>query len=73
MSNQPNSDRQASSPQIHFMRQREVLERTTLSRSTLYELIGRGAFPKPLKLGERINCWPEHEIDNWMQAQIAGR
>lgn len=54
-----------------FIRQPEVLRRTALSRSTLYELIGKGEFPKPLKLGERIACWPEHEITAWQQSQLA--
>ncbi|WCT76328.1 helix-turn-helix transcriptional regulator [Novosphingobium humi] len=58
---------------LHFIRQPEVLKRTALSRSTLYELIAKERFPKPLKVGERINCWPEHEVDAWMQEQVAGR
>lgn len=53
-----------------FIRQPEVLRRTALSRSTLYELIDKGEFPKPLKLGERINCWPEHEITAWQRARL---
>lgn len=53
-----------------FIRQPEVLRRTALSRSTLYELIGKGEFPKPLKLGERINCWPEHEISAWQRTAL---
>lgn len=53
-----------------FIRQPEVLRRTALSRSTLYELIDKGKFPKPLKLGERINCWPEYEITDWQRARL---
>lgn len=53
-----------------FIRQPEVLRRTALSRSTLYELIAKGKFPKPLKLGERINCWPEHEVAEWQLAEL---
>lgn len=74
-------DAQATeTPRLIFIRQPEVLRRTALSRSTLYELILAGRFPKPLKLGAsspdgngrgRINCWPEHEIEAWMQAQIS--
>lgn len=56
-----------------FIRQAEVLRKTALSRSTLYELIDAGKFPKPLKIGERINAWPQHEVEEWMQARIAGR
>lgn len=56
---------------LQFIRQSEVLQRTGLSRSTLYELINTNRFPRPLKLcGGRINCWPEHDVNAWMQAQI---
>lgn len=56
---------------LRFIRQSDVMQRTGLSRSTLYELINTGRFPKPLKLcGGRINCWPEHVVQDWMQARI---
>ncbi len=55
---------------VVFIRQPEVLRRTALSLSTLYELIAKGKFPKPLKLGERINCWPEHEVADWQRAEL---
>lgn len=59
---------------LRFIRQADVLARTQLSRSTLYELINLGRFPKPLKLCDgRINCWPLHEVEGWMQAQIDER
>jgi prophage regulatory protein len=66
-------EQQTSKARMVFIRQPEVLKRTALSRSTLYELIDKGQFPKPLKLGERINCWPEHEVFAWMESRIAAR
>lgn len=54
-----------------FIRQPEVLRRTALSRSMLYELIEAGRFPKPLKLGQRLNCWPEADIENWLRARLS--
>ena len=62
-----------AAPELQFLRQVDVLSRTKLSRSTLYELIAKGDFPKPLKLGERINAWSETEITEWQQAQLAAR
>lgn len=64
---------QANCERIVFIRQPEVLKRTALSRSTLYELVLKEEFPRPLKLGGRINVWPEHEISAWMSALIAER
>lgn len=64
----------ATASPTRLVRQSAVLERTQLSRSTLYELINGGHFPKPLKLcGGRINVWPEAEIEGWIAARLAER
>lgn len=74
MQDQPTAWQRPAKPRpTVFIRQDDVLRRTALSRGTLYELIGAGRFPKPLKLGKRINAWPEREIEEWMQARIAER
>lgn len=44
----------------------EVLERVGLSRTTIYQKIKEGSFPKQLKLG-RTSGWLESEIDAWIQ------
>lgn len=51
----------------------EVLERTGLSRTMLYELIAEGKFPRPVKLGLRRNAWVDLEVDGWMADRIAER
>lgn len=48
-----------------------VRERTGLGRSTLYALIQRGSFPKPIAiLGTRISAWPSSAVDAWVARQI---
>ena len=46
----------------------EVLSRVSLSKSSVYEMIGRTppAFPRPLKLSRRAVCWPASVIDAWI-------
>ena len=60
---------------MRLIRLPDVMARTSLKRSQLYEMMGRGAFPKPVKLshGGRNNCWPESEIDAWIESRIAER
>jgi len=48
-----------------------VLERTGLSRSTVYLMISRKAFPPPISLGDRAVGWLELEIDLWLEERIA--
>ena len=44
-----------------------VLERTGLSRSTLYRKVQDGSFPKQLKLSERCAGWRESAVTAWMK------
>lgn len=43
-----------------------VLEKTGLSRSSVYDLKKRGLFPQALKLSARSIGWKEADIENWL-------
>ena len=47
--------------------------KTGLSRSTIYEKIKDGTFPKPVKLGPRAGGWFDSEIDAWLEERLAQR
>ena len=47
----------------------DLTRRFRLSKSTIYELIQRGEFPAPLKIGARASRWRESEVSAWMAAQ----
>ena len=40
-----------------------VLDRTGLSRTTVYRKIQDGTFPPPVKLGKHANGWRESDIN----------
>ena len=48
----------------------EVIARTGLSRSTIYNLIQKGEFPSQINLGPRAVGWVENEIVEWIEARI---
>ncbi|HEX4078246.1 MAG TPA: AlpA family transcriptional regulator [Rhizomicrobium sp.] len=54
-----------------ILRRREVELRIGLSRSTIYEGIAQGEFPKPIKLGKRAVGWPESVIVAWLEGRAA--
>lgn len=54
-----------------ILRRRQVEERTGLSRSTIYAGIAIGAFPAPIKLGQRAVGWLSTDIDAWLTEQVA--
>lgn len=43
------------------------------SKSSLYEMIAKGEFPKPVPIGPRAVAWIEDEVVAWQEAQIAKR
>jgi prophage regulatory protein len=51
----------------------EVIDRTGLSRRTLYQEISEGRFPRPAQLTARRVGWPEADIDDWINGKIAAR
>ena len=60
-----------TNPPTRFLRLREVLERTGLSRSTIYVRLDQGRFPRPVSLGDRAVRWVEVEVDEWIAERIA--
>jgi prophage regulatory protein len=53
-----------------FLRFPQVRTRVGLSRSTIYQKILQGEFPKPINLGARAVAWLESDVDAWMTAQM---
>ncbi|WP_442267627.1 helix-turn-helix transcriptional regulator [Tenacibaculum sp. ZS6-P6] len=45
----------------------EVIQKTGLSRSTIYAYKKEGIFPEPIKLGRRSVGWIEQDIENWIE------
>lgn len=60
---------------VKFLNLREVKVLTNLSKSGIYKKIKEKTFPSQVHLGENARrCgWVEHEIQEWMQAQIDSR
>ena len=56
-----------------FLRLPAVIDRTGLNRATIYEMVERGHFPKPAKIGARAIAGPENELEDWAAARLAER
>ena len=46
---------------------------TGLGRTSVYELIKTGGFPKQVQLGGRAVAWGESEVEDWIMAKVAAR
>jgi len=56
-----------------FLRLPEVMHLCGISRSTIYDLISREAFPQQVSLGGKNVAWLHSEITAWMADRIAAR
>ena len=50
-----------------FMRAKEVMQVTGLTKATLYRRIEEGQFPKQVRLGPAIVAWRQSEVEEWMK------
>ena len=55
---------------LAILRRRQVEQRTGLSRSTLYQYMKDGCFPKPVPLGPRAVGWLESAVSDWITMRI---
>jgi prophage regulatory protein len=53
-----------------LLRRPDVQQRTGLSRSSLYNLIKEGRFPRPVQISDRSVAWVSDDIDSWINTQI---
>ena len=58
---------------MRFIRLKEVMHVTGLERSSIYNDMEEGHFPKTVSLGGRAVAWVESEITDWMLERVSGR
>jgi prophage regulatory protein len=56
-----------------ILRRPDVERATGLPRSTIYQRMAEGTFPKPVSLGGRSVGWIEAEIADWQNRRQAER
>ena len=48
-----------------------VVELTTLSQSTIYDLAKKGEFPKQKRIGPNRVVWRQAEVVEWLEDRLA--
>ena len=71
-SKEPQDDR-GGAPKRTLITLGSVIERTTTSKTRIYEAIRRGTFPRPVPVGARRRAWLESEVEDWIDARVAER
>lgn len=67
-----NGDIRGNTPQ-RILRRSDLPAYTGYSVPRIYELMGEGKFPRPVKLGARAVGWLERDVAEWQAARIAER
>ncbi|MCR9988009.1 AlpA family transcriptional regulator [Vibrio antiquarius] len=53
---------------MRFLKMKEVMEKTELSRSAIYRKMNEDAFPKSVNFGDRAVAWVESEVGDWVES-----
>lgn len=64
MSSNPNPTERMLSPPV-------VIDRTSLSRTTLWRMVRRHEFPPSVTLSPGRVAWPESQINAWIAAKLS--
>lgn len=62
---------QTTSKQI--LRLADVIAKTGICKTAIYQKIKENTFPKSIKLGAKSVGWVESEIDQWINQRISER
>ena len=57
----------------NFIKIADVMNRTTLGRSSIYKYMKLGLFPKAVNSIGKSKVWIEREIQEWIQERIKAR
>lgn len=58
---------------MKLLRLKNVMDITGLGRSSIYNYMKEGSFPKQVKITANLSAWVESEIEDWIIERIAER
>lgn len=53
-----------------LLRLPDVEQLTGLKKSTVYQLMREGKFPRCVRLTSRLSAWPESSVQEWVNQRI---
>ena len=55
---------------MKFLKLQQVIEKTTLCRTSIYSLIKAGEFPNSITVMGKRKAWLESDIEDWMMEKL---
>lgn len=56
-------------PKGGFVRLKQIQQLLPIAKSTIYDMVERGDFPRPFRPSARVSMWRADEVRAWMDAQ----
>lgn len=57
---------------MHLLKIGEVADLVKLSRPSVYRLIQKAGFPRPLRVGLKAARWRQDEVEDWLASRERG-
>lgn len=58
---------------MRFLKLKEVMRLTALGRTSIYNFMNEGKFPKSIPLTAKAVAWLESEVQGWMNERLSLR
>lgn len=58
---------------MKFLRLKDVMEKTGLSKSAIYSKIKEGEFPASVPIGSRTVAWVDSDVEKWLEWRLLVR
>ncbi len=58
---------------MKFLRLKDVMEKTGLSKSAIYSKIKEGEFPASVPIGSRTVAWVDSDVEKWLEWRLMVR
>ncbi|KKA44667.1 AlpA family phage regulatory protein [Salinivibrio sp. KP-1] len=55
---------------MKFLKLQQVMEKTSLCSSSIYNLMKEGDFPKNISVMGKRKAWLESEVEEWMLSKL---
>jgi prophage regulatory protein len=68
----PSDETPHAATTLRLLRFPAVLGRTGLSRSTIWRLERRGAFPRHRRISPNAVAWLEQDVTDWIRSKVDG-
>ena len=52
-----------------YLRIKEVVEKLSVGKSTIYAWIKQGRFPEPIRITQYCAVWKDADIDEWVRSK----